>query len=921
MEVRRGALRRKLTLQVFLPFCIGAIICVLCALLPMYFQCTDTVDWVVEKLTHDQNAILKQISFQVAVESSALLQIPTNFMLIAADMITRYNSLSLKIKADYLSTEYTMNGKLFTTGEVTCEQYDTKFNASFVNSSWYLGPNITTFPQISKSSRMNLARSSIFDSFMRPIAAVAKTVNNSLQQVYVAYESDGMFYMNPARKMQALVNCTDCPQQDYYDPRTRPYFTEALKEQNTNKAVLVPIYKFASQNYLGQTVCTSSNYTDMNFTTTCLDYDNMLLREHLSSITMGGTTYSYAVSTQGTVYTHPDLPINSTTLNSITYYEMDNKNASSAEKRYFNKTILPLFEDTRHTVHAKYHINGELINIAISPIFVKLKLGDPISESLTHVYSVGVAMKQKVLESDIKDLKSDSTKIYLYEVILFLCFAALILLLWLFLNNHIANSIVRPIDELNDFLDKLINRDFNAKIDGTTGDHSYDMNLLKKSMSRLQIMLKVTEPSYVDSQHGLSYVAKALELFEDMGNKVAAAKCYKQIGLLDLRDGRYGDALRCFRKAYKAYREFNSGLQTIELARLMIECLMHVGKAGAEYDELIGYLEIVKVHSSNIGNIVQTAKAELEIARVLVKQGQIEEAEVRVAKSRNLVPRLSVESLQDSLEEHALFVEGMISQSKGQLHRASELLNYCITTNPHYDPAIRLLAAKLLNEILEGQGLKCRELKALANEGSSVQDIVVVMDCSERSGRAFNETVTYFRNFLKKVCKPGDRLGLVSANSNVILSKSLSRIKSVRQEKEFSQLEWARPKGEADISKAIRLAMKLLDSGLSIDPEFNYLMDLVDTAQPKRKQWLIVLARSAERGISEKVRECLRTSDCHLVVIGLDLRESDEASLIVLANSASHGRFVHARHIGLLEEALDWIGVSLNSERACASLL
>lgn len=430
MEGKRGALRRKLTLHVFLPFCIGAIICVLWALVPMYFQCTSVVDWVVDKMIHDQNNILKQISFQVAVESSALLQIPTDFMLMAADMISRYNSLSLVIKPDFSYITGAVNGKLFQLGEQQCEGYDPEYNASYVNASWYEGPNLTTFRQLSTVSRQNYGRSTIFDSFMRPIAAVGKSYPDTLQQVYVAYDSDGLFYMNPVRKIEAFVNCTDCESQDYYDPRSRPYFTAALAGQDTNKAVLVPIYKFASEDYLGQTVCTSSNFTDIKFTTTCLDYDNTMLRSHLSSITMGGTTYSYAVSTSGSVYTHPNLPIHTTELNSITYYEMVMKNATKSEIRHFEKNIIPLFTNSTKTVHTSYHIDNELINIAISPIFVKLKLGVE-KHSYTHVYSVGVAMKQSVMESDIYDLKSETTKTYIYEVGIFVGSSAVILLLWL----------------------------------------------------------------------------------------------------------------------------------------------------------------------------------------------------------------------------------------------------------------------------------------------------------------------------------------------------------------------------------------------------------------------------------------------------------------------------------------------------------
>lgn len=485
---------------------------------------------------------------------------------------------------------------------------------------------------------------------------------------------------------------------------------------------------------------------------------------------------------------------------------------------------------------------------------------------------------------------------------------------------------MKPIDELNDFLDKLIRRDFNAKIDGTTGDHSFELMQLKKSMTKLQIMLKVTEPSYVESKHGISYIAKAIELYEEMDNHAAAAKCYKQIGLLDLRDKRFSDALRCFRKAFKAYSQYKSGWQTIDLARLMVECLMQTANSNTECYEMIEYLEIIKNHSSNIGNLVQTSKADLEIARVLAKQGNIEAAEAKVAASRLNVERLSVESHKDSLNEHTLLVEAIIFMAKGQFASAARFLTLCITENPNYDPNIRYHAIQNLAEIAKIQGIYSPSLACLFEEKAVLKDIAVVLDCSERAADTFKETCADLRSFLKGVCKEGDRLGLVSAKSRVVVSKGLSRVKAVSKDRAFSQLKWEDPEGEADLSKAIELAVKLLASGSSQEPDFNNLMDIMQVSQPTRKQLLLVVTRSSAHNLSTRLSELLRywlvrSTTCRLVVVGLKLADRDEDSLIELAESTNHGSFIHVKHIGLLGDALDWVGVCFNAGRACASLL
>lgn len=417
---------------------------------------------------------------------------------------------------------------------------------------------------------------------------------------------------------------------------------------------------------------------------------------------------------------------------------------------------------------------------------------------------------------------------------------------------------MRPIDELNNFLDKLMRNDLNAKIDGTTGDHNYDMTLLKKSMSRLQTMLKVTEPAYVESQYGISYVASALELFEEMGNQVASAKCYKQIGLFDLRDGRFRDALRALRKAFKVYLEFNSKLESMEITRLMVECLMQIDCTKTEYEELTYYLEDIRTHSSNVGNLVQAAKADLELARVFVKQGKLEEAEGKVAESRLSSRRVSVENLQSTIEEHTLLVQALIWRSRGQNLTAVKLLTSSITSSPQYDPLIRYHSLKLLTEIFASQSLHCPSLNEASQGISTIKDIVVVLDCSEKAAAGYHETCSTLREFLAMVCSHSDRVGLVSANSHVVLSKGLSRIKSISNEQAFSELEWAKPGGDANLPKAIELALKLLDTGAQSQPDFNSLLNLVEASQPVREQWLLVLASSLERGRVHQAAELLR---------------------------------------------------------------
>jgi hypothetical protein len=254
---------------------------------------------------------------------------------------------------------------------------------------------------------------------------------------------------------------------------------------------------------------------------------------------------------------------------------------------------------------------------------------------------------------------------------------------------------------------------------------------------------------------------------------------------------------------------------------------------------------------------VQTAKADLEIARVLAKQGLLEEAEARVASSGRVSRNVSIGSVQEEIDDHTLLVKGLILKQKGHLASACRLLWRSLSENDRYDPSLRQIAVKELAEMLGTQGLSSAPLNEYLEAPKLLKDVVVLDCCCDCSATDFSTVSTSLKATLKTVLRAGDQLGLVSAGSPVKLSKNLSRVKSVSSDS-IAQYESTQTIGPSNLFKGLKLALRVLRSACVAQPDFNGLLELVDFAQPARKQWVIVLVTGLGRTSPSDLTELLR---------------------------------------------------------------
>jgi hypothetical protein len=66
------------------------------------------------------------------------------------------------------------------------------------------------------------------------------------------------------------------------------------------------------------------------------------------------------------------------------------------------------------------------------------------------------------------------------------------------------------------------------------------------------------------------------------------------------------------------------------------------------------------------------------------------------------------------------------------------------------------------------------------------------------------------------------------------------------------------PQGPCNLFKGLNLALRVLRSASSAQPDFNELLELVDFTQPARKQWVIVLVTGLGRISPPDLTELLR---------------------------------------------------------------
>lgn len=129
----------------------------------------------------------------------------------------------------------------------------------------------------------------------------------------------------------------------------------------------------------------------------------------------------------------------------------------------------------------------------------------------------------------------------------------IILLSWIGfrLINYIVNSIITPLNDLNEVVMKMLDDDLDTDVTRNYTPNSEEITQLYQSFSKLKFVMKYANAEFFsgnDAQALINY-SNALKLYEEINNQDGIGMTYNNIGNIHLKNKRYDEAVEFYRKA------------------------------------------------------------------------------------------------------------------------------------------------------------------------------------------------------------------------------------------------------------------------------------------------------------------------------------------------------------------------------------
>ncbi|CAG9310661.1 unnamed protein product [Blepharisma stoltei] len=882
-------LTRKLTWGILVPLVAGMVLITIIASVPLYIQYPTWIDNYINHMINDQgNAMLNVSSFVGKTGSSNVVQYAANLMIIANILMEEYLVQDiLSVKNDFNYEDNYVSGVGFDEGNMTVPGLIEKTNMSYYAAMWYLNPDIKNSSLLPPESYRNLKSSAVFDSFLRPMAQLGDEASPYFGDVYIGYDIDGFFYTNPTYYRGYFLNYSEMncsynqgsPAQ--FDPRCRPWYaqTKTSTSPNNPSIVLTEPYQSISNFNLGQSACTGLWYGNQTYIlTACIDYSLTSAENHLLNVSVGGSTYSYALAADGRVIIHPKLNRTSNVVPPITQLEFGN-NPDQDEVNYYNEHILPYFKQVR-TIKTYYYKNGEKMMIAISPILIK----QDIEEHQTHWASIGIVMNQKEMTKDVEGLKEDCNILLYVEYGIFGSIELIIAVLCYYLTKNIARTIVAPIDKLSEILDKLIKHDLGLDIMEQYEPGPPEINALYEVFDKLRVVLKLHDPSqFKHETNAMMNYAQALNLFSKFRNKKAMELCYRELGNIHFRSERYQDAALSYYNSYRIAKQIE-GFPEQEMVKRKTQTAKAMMIAGVRKEEAMEmFHEAIDFYQNSSKDSVDVILCLLEKIEGLFAIGENTEF-VLDETEKLLKARFSV-SYQDILQQRYLFFRALQYETQEDYQTASRLYVLCLENFMEFDPMIRKKSIERLIEIFEMKNLPVADLVVLKEEmENKSKDIALIVD-TKFDGKEFHHLILWL---ISSVVDTKDRLSIINFDDEFHILFNLT--KKPAKQIEFPTLDLMNQGGKSVLYDGINAGIEQLYSFRSENTTFLGQEDI-------RHKWIIAICNSDDIGsqisfaeISKKIRD----SGARLIIFYINSDPSPHSQLESLKNYSIRGIFLSA---------------------------
>jgi len=114
-----------------------------------------------------------------------------------------------------------------------------------------------------------------------------------------------------------------------------------------------------------------------------------------------------------------------------------------------------------------------------------------------------------------------------------------------------VNSVITPLNDLNEVVMKMLNDDLDTDVTRNYSPNSEEITQLYQSFSKLKFVMKYANAEFFsgnDAQALINY-SNALKLYEEINNKDGIGMTYNNIGNIHLKNKRYEEAIEYYRKA------------------------------------------------------------------------------------------------------------------------------------------------------------------------------------------------------------------------------------------------------------------------------------------------------------------------------------------------------------------------------------
>lgn len=925
----KANLQRKLMCKVLLPMVIGMSLTLLTAYVPFYVSFPSWIDSITNDMINDRRVTLQTICSYLSLAAESAISYPTVFLILASELMKMNYNSTLSIKDPYTPYENSVNARLFQTNSIpTPYGYDSTTNKSFSTGMWYLG-DIVAYENINDElSMQEIFNSAVFDFFLRPLV---RTGNPSADEVIfqrslTGFEYDGQVHAVPTEYQSYYETFTENADCSYnleravpiYDPRCRQWYIMSKNSTEHNDITITEPYQFADGINIGQTLCAANWDGDTFRLASCLDYSMSQLSSYINVTDTGTTTYAFAVSSKGATFVHPKFnntclhTDNSTIqcLSNITVIEMSD--ATQSEIDYFDKNIVPDFFLSTSSI-GEYSVAGEKIIIAISPVFNTVNL----NKAVNRVASIGLRLEKRTMTDAFDELKRSLTQLlYIEGVTLTILIIVILVFCWV-LTRYVTLQIVKPIDNLVDILDRMMEGDLDINIEEHYQLCSKEITKLYTVFAKLKIVLRFGKSIYFaeDSEAIMNY-AQALALFLEFRNMEGVGVCYNNLGIIHYKNNRYHEAIECFAKALEAAESMPNQFELILKRKHMLATTMLAWKRTDSRTPTL-MLELIDVYKKNTKDLSKAVECLLLVSEHYIRntgdsKGYLEEAIDLVSSGNEFKTPIEI------FEMKILFCQGLSLAKAGQTREACDSFIDCLMKGSVYDPETRRKCLEELRSIYIENAVPVDYLDYLLSDfKESEKDVVFLIDYSlSMNGIRIQKTQQCISKVINTCIKPRNRIAYILYNKTCNIAFNLipkgadcsSLIKQIA--------DWDSPKGGTAYYDALALALQEFQAYKFPEENLVPFDKLIPHAAKKRLQWVVALIDGEDNASSigyGQIKRKLAKSQVSLITVGLSINKALQVSIQELCDVTKKGLYIDCPSLSDLERAFHLVSVVISS--------